>query len=470
MDFVLLRKRGGLLITVPVLYFNDLIISNTVIRETANAAGVVAGDEQFLYALKQVMNTFESVEHVNTIIKALKNGYRYMSTKLQQSPILKEFFAKYAVQLKSMPKNDVLITLEFLLREMTSLRDEKITESKALAADAIAEFKRMPDESLLPLIRSRDPHYEFLCQLSEIENAISDAQPAKAVLKLSNLKGEIAALMALKTRQSDFSRLFIECGKVYYCGSGYSVVDMAVSKLFQNCSFSPNEGLSLKAPILGDVYCVIDDINESAKLNFSSEKVRLLSLKVYHDVMFSLSGAASSLNVAVSEMVKNYEAEEQTSERNQKMDVEDEQNHFASVADDEQEPSSVLNGSRKVSKQTVLYFLTTDGQKPFPFENTTQGAQSMLWDSMSDNFRCFARSAAASNAKHGRYMDFKRTSTPKVRMQQQQHQSTGSYSTMDEGDELPGARNYQTQNNRRPKLIPIPARIPSGMLDLTLDD
>ncbi|KRY57197.1 hypothetical protein T03_5711 [Trichinella britovi] len=450
MDFVLLRKRGGLLITVPVLYFNDLIISNTVIRETANAAGVVAGDEQFLYALKQVMNTFESVEHVNTIIKALKNGYRYMSTKLQQSPILKEFFAKYAVQLKSMPKNDVLITLEFLLREMTSLRDEKITESKALAADAIAEFKRMPDESLLPLIRSRDPHYEFLCQLSEIENAISDAQPAKAVLKLSNLKGEIAALMALKTRQSDFSRLFIECGKVYYCGSGYSVVDMAVSKLFQNCSFSPNEGLSLKAPILGDVYCVIDDINESAKLNFSSEKVRLLSLKVYHDVMFSLSGAASSLNVAVSEMVKNYEAEEQTSERNQKMDVEDEQNHFASVADDEQEPSSVLNGSRK--------------------ENTTQGAQSMLWDSMSDNFRCFARSAAASNAKHGRYMDFKRTSTPKVRMQQQQHQSTGSYSTMDEGDELPGARNYQTQNNRRPKLIPIPARIPSGMLDLTLDD
>ncbi|OUC49450.1 hypothetical protein D917_00968 [Trichinella nativa] len=269
------------------------------------------------------MNTFESVENVNTIIKALKNGYRYMSTKLQQSPILKEFFAKYAVQLKSMPKNDVLITLEFLLREMTSLRDEKITASKALAADAIAEFKRMPDESLLPLIRSKDPHYEFLCQLSEIENAISDAQPAKAVLKLSNLKGEIAALMALKTRQSDFSRLFIECGKVYYCGSGYSVVDMA------------------------------------------------------------------------------------------KMDVEDEQNHFASVADDEQEPSSVLNDSRK--------------------ENTIQGAQSTLWDSMSDNFRCFARSAAASNAKHGRYMDFKRTSTPKVRMQQQQHQPTGSYSTMDEG-------------------------------------
>ncbi|KRY35147.1 hypothetical protein T01_13266 [Trichinella spiralis] len=450
MDFVLLRKRGGLLITVLVLYFSDLIFSNTVIKEIANAAGVVAGDEQFLYALKQVMNTFESVEHVHTIIKALKNGYRYMSTKLQQSPILKEFFAKYAVQLKSMPKNDVLITLEFLLREMTSLRNEKITESKALAADAIAEFKRMPDESLLPLIRSRDPHYEFLCQLSEIENAISDAQPAKAVLKLSNLKGEIAALMALKTRQSDHSRLFIECGKVYYCGSGYSVVDMAVSKLFQNCSFSPNEGLSLKAPILGDVYCVIDDINESAKLNFSSEKVRLLSLKVYHDVLFSLSGAASSLNVAVSEMVKNYEAEEQTSERNQKMDVEDEQNRFASVADDEQEPSSVLNGSRK--------------------ENTTQGAQSTFWDSMSDNFRCFARSAAASSAKQGRYMDFKRTSTPKVRMQQRQHQSTGSDSTMDEGDALPGAHNYQTQNNRRPKMIPIPARIPSGMLDLTLDD
>ncbi|KRY35148.1 hypothetical protein T01_13266 [Trichinella spiralis] len=455
MDFVLLRKRGGLLITVLVLYFSDLIFSNTVIKEIANAAGVVAGDEQFLYALKQVMNTFESVEHVHTIIKALKNGYRYMSTKLQQSPILKEFFAKYAVQLKSMPKNDVLITLEFLLREMTSLRNEKITESKALAADAIAEFKRMPDESLLPLIRSRDPHYEFLCQLSEIENAISDAQPAKAVLKLSNLKGEIAALMALKTRQSDHSRLFIECGKVYYCGSGYSVVDMAVSKLFQNCSFSPNEGLSLKAPILGDVYCVIDDINESAKLNFSSEKVRLLSLKVYHDVLFSLSGAASSLNVAVSEMVKNYEAEEQTSERNQKMDVEDEQNRFASVADDEQEPSSVLNGSRKVSK---------------PTENTTQGAQSTFWDSMSDNFRCFARSAAASSAKQGRYMDFKRTSTPKVRMQQRQHQSTGSDSTMDEGDALPGAHNYQTQNNRRPKMIPIPARIPSGMLDLTLDD
>ncbi|KRX17692.1 hypothetical protein T07_12579 [Trichinella nelsoni] len=448
MDFVFLRKRGGLLITVPVLYFNDLIISNTVISEIANAASVVAGDEQFLYALKQVMNTFESVEHVHTIIKALKNGYRYMSTKLQQSPILKEFFAKYAVQLKSMSKNDVLITLEFLLREMTSLRNEKITESKALAADAIAEFKRMPDESLLPLIRSRDPHYEFLCQLSEIENAISDAQPAKAILKLSNLKGEIAALMALKTRQSDFSRLFIECGKVYYCGSGYSVVDTAVSKLFQNCSFSPNEGLSLKAPILGDVYCVIDDINESAKLNFSSEKVRLLSLKVYHDVLFSLSGAASSLNVAVSEMVKNCEAEEQASERNQKMDVEDEQNHFAS--EDEQEPSSVLNGSRK--------------------ENTTQGAQSTFWDSMSDNFRCFARSAAANNAKRGRYMDFKRTSTPKVRMQQQQHQSTSSDSTMDGGDELPSARNYQTQNNRRPKLIPLPARIPSGMLDLTLDD
>ncbi|XP_003377025.1 putative bromodomain protein [Trichinella spiralis] len=407
MDFVLLRKRGGLLITVLVLYFSDLIFSNTVIKEIANAAGVVAGDEQFLYALKQVMNTFESVEHVHTIIKALKNGYRYMSTKLQQSPILKEFFAKYAVQLKSMPKNDVLITLEFLLREMTSLRNEKITESKALAADAIAEFKRMPDESLLPLIRSRDPHYEFLCQLSEIENAISDAQPAKAVLKLSNLKGEIAALMALKTRQSDHSRLFIECGKVYYCGSGYSVVDMAVT------------------------------------------------LKVYHDVLFSLSGAASSLNVAVSEMVKNYEAEEQTSERNQKMDVEDEQNRFASVADDEQEPSSVLNGSRKVSK---------------PTENTTQGAQSTFWDSMSDNFRCFARSAAASSAKQGRYMDFKRTSTPKVRMQQRQHQSTGSDSTMDEGDALPGAHNYQTQNNRRPKMIPIPARIPSGMLDLTLDD
>ncbi|KRZ74770.1 hypothetical protein T10_4443, partial [Trichinella papuae] len=406
--------------------------------------------ENFLYSLKQVMNTFESVEHVRTIIKALKNGYRYMSAKLQQSPILKEFFTKYAVQLKSMPKNDVLITLEFLLREMTSLRTEKITESKALAADAIAKLKRMPDESLLPLIRTRDPHYEFLCQLSEIEKEISHAEPAKALLKLSNLKGEIAALMALKNWQSDFSRLVIECGKVYYCGSGYSAVDMAVSKLFQNCSFSPKEGLSLKAPVLGDIYCVIDDINESAKLNLSSEKVRSLSLKVYHDVLFSLSGAESTLNTAVGEMVKNYEKEEQKSERIQELDMEYEQNYSASVADDEEEPSSVVNGSRK--------------------ENTTQGAHSTFWDSLSDNFRCFARSTVSSD-KQGRYMDFKRTSTPKVRMQDHQHRSTATVSIMEmDYDELEHARSYQTRSKSRPKIMPIPTGIPSGMLDITLDD
>ncbi|KRZ27862.1 hypothetical protein T4B_4183, partial [Trichinella pseudospiralis] len=357
----------------------------------------------FLYAVKQVMSTFESVEHVRTIIKALKNGYCYMGAKLQQSPILKEFFTKYAVQLKSMPKNDVLITLEFLLREMNSLRTEKITESKTLAADAIAKFKRMSDESLLPLIRTRDPHYEFLCQLNEIEKAISDAEPARALLKLSNLKGEIAALMAMKNWQSDFSRLVIECGKVYYFGSGYSVVDMAVT------------------------------------------------LKVYHDVLFSLNGAASSLNMAVNEMVKNYETEEQTSKKIQIMfniectaidlDVECEQNHFASVADDEEEPSSIVNGSRK--------------------ENTTQGAHSTLWDSMSDNFRCLA-SSAVSNDKPGRYMDFKRTSTPKVRKQDHQHQSTANDLIMEmDYDELECAPNYQTSSKGRPKIMPISTGIPS---------